>query len=434
MSGGANTSVSGMRSPGGSRRGDTARISKGVSGGSITVHIIILGLAVLLWWIARDMVSVSQQLTNAGRVRFELSQELQGRWRVFSQATVPVSLDVSGPTKEINDFAADLEQNPGRFAYRYEITEADIANLPVSSRHQITLTLDIRRLEATSEAVAPPELRVRPLGAASGEKGGTFNVTLERYIERPAYVDLGASAKGQIQVTLVRRDGRNETRAYSFTAEAKLDKEIEMWGPASLIDANSDSNGQGRLKVSIDAKQALENFAKSKDLTLEQVLDQGSLVSNVQLLPIEGISIRDTQDLEVAFVNVRITYVRVQDYVPVSADLPVEPIFPNWLAQKKAYVANLPSSIPVDMRVLNSQRDAFNQEHVHVRIDLSDLVRADLTIEDVENSNLKRARVLNRYYSLSINTDRLTYEFVNENVTAELYQPASEIVIEWTED
>jgi hypothetical protein len=433
MSGGANTSVSGMRSPGGSRRGtDTARLSKGISGGSVTVHIIILGLAVLLWWIARDMVSVSQQLDNAGRVRFELSEELRGQWKVFSQAVVPVSLDVSGPTKEINDFAAELDQNPGRFAYRYEITPEDIANLPINSRQQVTLTLDIRRLEATSEAVAPPELRVRPVGA--GEKGGVFNVTLERYIERAAYVDLGATSKGQIQIDLNRGDGRKETRAYTYAADAKLDKEIRMWGPASLVEANSDANGQGRLKVSIDAKQALENFAKSKDLSVEQVLDQGSLVSNVQLIPIEGIMIRDAQRIEVAFVNVRIVYTRLQDYVPVNGDFPVEPIFPNWLAKRQAYVEDLPATIRVDMRVLNSQTAAFlSGENVRVRLDLSRLDRNELNVESVEGSNLKRAKVLNWFYSLDINTERLTYEFANENVTAGQYQPG-EFVIVWTED
>jgi hypothetical protein len=433
MSGGANTSVSGMRSPGGSRRGsDTARLNKGISGGSITVHIIILGLAVLLWWIARDMVSVNQQLDNAGRVRFELSEELRGQWKVFSQAVVPVSLDVSGPTKEINDFAAELDQIPGRFAYRYEITPEDIANLPINSRQQVTLTLDIRRLEATSEAVVPPELRVRPVGA--GEKGGVFNVTLERYIERAAYVDLGPTAKGKIQVELNRGDGRKETRTYTYTADAKLDKEIRMWGPASQVEASSDGNGQGRLKVSIDAKEALENFAKSKDLAMEQVLDQGSLVSNVQLPPIEGVVVRDAQGLEVAFVNVRIAYTRLQDYVPVSSDLPVEPIFPNWLAKQQAYVEDLPATIRVDIRVLNSQTAAFfSGDNVRVRVDLSRLDRNDLNVESVEGSNLKRAKVLNWFYSLDINTERLSYEFANDIVTAERYQPG-EFVIVWTED
>jgi hypothetical protein len=169
-------------------------------------------------------------------------------------------------------------------------------------------------------------------------------------------------------------------------------------------------------------------------MTLEQVLDKRSLVSTVQLLPINDVIVRDDQGTEVAFVNVLITYTRQQDFVQQNRNIPVEPVFPNWLAQQQAYVVNLPANIPVDMLVLSSQIDAFTSENVHVRLDLSSLDRADLDVESVEGSNKKRARVLNWYYSLEINTERLTYEFANENVTARQYQPASEIVIEWTED
>ena len=197
MSGSPSTSVSGMRAPGASRRAESRRNDRRWAGSGWFVHIVILGLAVLLWWIARDMVSVTQQLKDAGRVRFELSEELQSDWRVMGQGVQPVSLEVSGPTKEINDFAAELDQNASRFTYRYEITPADIANVQVNRKQQLTMTVDIRKFEATSEAVAPAELTVRPLG---GER--VFQVTLERYVERQAYVDLGATHNGQIQVEL----------------------------------------------------------------------------------------------------------------------------------------------------------------------------------------------------------------------------------------
>ncbi|MCG3182119.1 MAG: hypothetical protein ICCCNLDF_00180 [Planctomycetes bacterium] len=428
MSGGGQTSVSGMRAPGASRRGETRRQERWVGFGW-SVHIVILALAVLLWWIARDMVSVSQQLKDAGRVRFELSETLKGEWRIFSQASLPVTLDVSGPTNEINKFASELEQSPGRFAYRYEITPADIANLQPDRRQQVQLTVETRNFEATSEIVVSDELKVRPLG---GER--VFTVTLERFIQRDANVDLGAAAKGQIQVTLNRRDGRTETRAYSYSAEVTQDRPIEVWGPASLVEANTDSLGQARLKVSIDARQVLDNFAKSENLTIEQVLDQGSVVSIVQLVPIDGVEVRDKdQKRPVATVPVKVTYNRLQDYVPVSREFEVDVILPNWLAQKSARVENLPSNIRVDMKVLSSQRPNFTEQYVHVRLDLSSLNRNELEIVNVEGTNLKRAKVLNLYYSLDIDTERLTYEFVNENVTADQYLPIGEITIVWTE-
>ena len=49
------------------------------------------------------------------------------------------------------------------------------------------------------------------------------------------------------------------------------------------------------------------------------------------------------------------TYTRLQDYVQVSREFPVEIVFPNWLAQKGARVDNLPDSVPVDMKVLIEQ-------------------------------------------------------------------------------
>ncbi|MCB9933591.1 MAG: hypothetical protein H6841_09235 [Planctomycetes bacterium] len=428
MSGGAQTSVSGMRAPGASRRGETRRQERWVGFGW-SVHIVILALAVLLWWIARDMVAVSQQLKDAGRVRFELSESLQGEWRIFSQTQLPVTLDVSGPTKEINEFAAELDQNPGRFAYRYEITPADIERLVPDRRQQIQLTADIRSFQATSDAVVPAELTVRPLG---GER--VFVVTLERFIQRDAHVDLGPGSKGQIQVTLNRRDGRTETRAYAYTAEVNQERAMEVWGPASLVEANTDSNGLARLKVSIDARQVLDNFAKSENLTVEQVLEQGSVLSIVQLLPIDGVEVRDKEQRRpVATVPVKVNYSRLQDYVQVSDDFDVEVVFPNWLAQKSARVENLPTSIPVALKILSSQRPDFTAQNVHVRLDLSSLNNTDLEIQVVEGTNIKRAKVLNWYYSLDINTERLTYEFFNENVTADQYLPIGEITIAWTE-
>lgn len=80
MSGSGGTSVSNMRPPAGaSRRGDTRRMGERRIGLGWSVHIVILALAVLLWWIARDMVSVTRTLTDAGRVHFTLSEELTGK-------------------------------------------------------------------------------------------------------------------------------------------------------------------------------------------------------------------------------------------------------------------------------------------------------------------------------------------------------------------
>lgn len=428
MSGGGNTSISNMRAPSGaSRRGDTRRVDRRSIGLSWGVHIVILALAVLLWWIARDMVSVTRTLTDAGRVHFSLSEELSGKWRVFSDKELPISLEVSGPTKEINDFASDLEQSPGRFAYQYEISAADLSNLEVNSRRQVTLIVDLRRVEATGEAVAPSELNVRPQA-----ENRVFEVVLEEYVKRDAFFDLGDTAKGQIQVSLP-KEGRVETRSYTYSAEVE-NKNIEVYGPYSLVDDLIDQRGRARLRMSIDAKQALENLARTEGEPIEDVLRR-EVVSVVPLVPIEGVIVRSAETARpITEVAVRLKFDRQQDYVQVSRDFPVEIVLPNWLAQKSARVENLPSFVKVDMKVLSSQQTSFTENNVHVRLDLSSLQRNDLAnAETIEGTGLKRARVLNWYYSLDINTDRLTYEFISDRVTAEQYLPIGEITIVWTE-
>lgn len=429
MSGSGGTSVSNMRPPAGaSRRGDTRRMGERRIGLGWSVHIVILALAVLLWWIARDMVSVTRTLTDAGRVHFTLSEELTGKWRVYSERQVPISLEVSGPTSEINDFASGLETSPGRFAYDYEISAADLANLQVNSRRQVTLQVDLRRVEATGEAVAPPELTVRPQA-----DNRVFEVVLEEYVEKPAAFSLGDKSRGQIQVTL-QREGRAETRSFTYTAEVEI-KNVEVYGPFSLVDdLLAGSSDNALLEMAIDARQALENFARTERAPIEEVLRR-DVVSVVPLVPIEGVTVRSMDSKRpVTEVPVRIRYERQQDYVQVSRDFPVQVIFPNWLAQRSSRVENLPTLVKVDMKVLSSQQSSFNETNVQVRLDLSGLARNDLTgIESIEGTSMKRVKLLNLYYSLAINTDRITYEFVSDRVTAEQYLPIGEITIVWTE-
>jgi hypothetical protein len=434
MSGGGQTSVSGARPPGPSRRGESARAGGGrrADGSRFPlgwgVHIVILALAVLMWWIARDMVSVTRTLSDAGRVHFALSDEIAGKWRVYSETEVPISLEVAGPTKEINKFATDVEQRPGRFAYRYEITPSDLANLEVNTRRQVTLVVDMRRVVATGEAAPPPELTVRPHA-----ENRVFEVVLEEFVQRDAYFDLAGSARGQIQVAIPRSDGRTETRTFSYTAEVES-RNVEVYGPYSLVEDLIARDGRARLDLSIDARQALENFAKKEREDIEEVLRR-EVVSVLPLVPVEGVSVRSADSKRpITEVAVRLKYERQQDYVPVSRDFLVEVVFPNWLAQRSARVENLPTSVKVDMKVLSSQQTSFNENNVHVRLDLSSLSRADLSsIEAIEGTSLKRAKVLNWYYSLVINTERLTYEFVNDRVTADQYLPIGEISIVWTE-
>jgi hypothetical protein len=427
------TSVSGQRVSGGSRRGDTRRETRRRVSFGWTVHIFILVLAVLLWWIARDMVSVTKTLNDAGRVRIEVSEELKGKWRVLSDDELPVTLEVAGPTKEINDFASELDQSPGRFAYLYEVTASDIENLRVNSRHQVTLNVDIRKFEPTGEAVVPPELNVRPV--LSGE--AKFEVVLEKYISRPARIDLGDDRTGDVQVQ--NENGQLET--WSFEASEKLDSPIEVYGPASLVDTITDSNGIAHPKVSIDAAQMLKNLAETTGKTMLTLVSGPDIISTLPIVPTPLVEVREVKEtpegetpIALAQVPIAFHFSRLQNYENVSGDFPVNVVLPNWLARKGARVENLKTSLQVDMKVLRSQINNFNANHVKVLLNLSSLKQQDVEIESIDGTNQKRIVVTNAYYSLDINTERLTYKFASDLVTPEQYLPISEeIRIVWTE-
>jgi hypothetical protein len=122
------TTISGSRVSGVSRRTDTIRKPRALPLG-FSVHVVLIVLSVLVWWIARDMVSVTQQLKDASRLRFELSEELRNEWRIIppdernldrrgaqGDVSIPNSVEVSGPTKRLNDFASELAANSGRYA------------------------------------------------------------------------------------------------------------------------------------------------------------------------------------------------------------------------------------------------------------------------------------------------------------------------------
>lgn len=425
------TSVSGQRVAGGSRRGDTRREPRRRIGLGWTVHVFILLLAVLLWWIARDMVSVTETLNDAGRVRIEVSEELQGQWRVLSEEEVPVTLEVSGPTKEISDFASELDQSPGRFAYRYVVTAGDIANLRVDSRHQVRLNVDIRKFEPTGEAIVPPELKVRPLLSADTQ----FEVVLEKFVMRSARIDLGEARTGDVQVQ--NENGQMETWAYE--ASVKLDAPVEVYGPASRVDSITDANGIAHPKVSIDAAQMLRNLAETSGKTMIELVRGRDVITMAPLVPSRLVEVREVRGVDarpapIEQAPVGFHFSQLQNYEDVSGDFPVNVVLPNWLASKGARVENLKSSVQVDMKVLRSQINNFSAANVKVLLNLASLDPDDVETETVEGTNRKRIVVTNAYYSLDINTDRLTYKFASDLVTPAQYLPISqEISIVWTE-
>lgn len=418
------TTISGARAPGGSRR-DTRAVGKGLPLGWL-VHVFIVALAVLMWWIARDMVSVTRTLRDAGRIEVVLPEELTAQWRIVGSHSLPISIDVAGPTKEINDFAAELDANPGRFGYRYELTESDLTAQPSNSRDQITVILDIGRLKSGGEGGAPVELSVRPVGADR-----VFQVTLERYVTRAAYVDLGPGAWGAVP-------------GYRFERRVRADFEVEVHGPASLVNAVTDSTGKARLSVIvIDINQVIRNRIKAEvrdqpeSVSVADYLKGKTVIaSSFDLAPVEGVQIRQANaGPPAAQVPVEFVFKALRDYDNVTIDLPVAVILPTWLSKKGARVRRILDQLSVVMEVRADQRNEFNSQNVHVYVDLSQLTEADVTIEaPAGGSGVFRARPkFQLSYSVVVNAAKVDASFKNKEIDPARYLPIAEIEIEWTE-
>ncbi|MBE7493101.1 MAG: hypothetical protein HS108_15275 [Planctomycetes bacterium] len=408
------TTVSGLKPP----TGNTRRESRPSVRSALPAHLIILVLAVVLWWIARDMVAVNRTLRDGATVRVMLEPELQGQWRVVPPDTMKISLDVSGPTREINKFASELETSRV-FGYRYSVTAADIENLTPNARQQVTMQLDLRKLERAGDSGAPAELTIKPV---AGER--TYQITLEQFIVRQAVVDLQGGVSGRIE-------------GYSFTQRVQQDFDIEVFGPAGGVDAITNRGGRAVLSVaSFDINTVLANKSRLEGKSIETLLRQGSLVANLQLVPVEGLVIRRRgQSVTVAEVPVEFTFAELQDWAKVSGDLPVSVMLPNWLAQKKSLAMNVEKSLPVELEVLSSQRENFPSA-LRVVIDISQIKEADQTIEAPAGGGPgpRRLKLTNIYYALLITPrDRLTVKpFSNPKVTLDTYLPV-ELEISWVE-
>lgn len=421
------TTISGSKAPAASRRADTRTTTRRLPV-NISVHVVLITLAVLVWWIARDMVAVTRTLRDASRLKYELSEELRSDWRIATAQVVPVSLDVSGPTKRINDFASELDDNPGRYSFLFRI-EPD--NLPTDARgkKQVTIRVDLARLPPNAEGGAPAELEIRPL---TGDK--VYEVTLEAYVTRRAWVDIGANVVGTVP-------------GYQWKASVPADTHLQVRGPAGKVDALTGANDLVRLVISrLDVAEFAANKAATLNKPVDDVLGQESKHSTIaSLVPREDISVQQVIPSETpggtprvqpaTQVAIDLHFTREQDWVRVEGRFKVNVLLPNWLVQKGARVKDLENELPVTLRVLSSQRANFTDRNLRVAVDLSHMSEQDFVIESPEGGAGRfvakpRSQL---YYSLLINRERLTVRYPGEGVTDERYLQVSGLTIEWTE-
>ncbi|MDC1142796.1 hypothetical protein OAU50_06865, partial [Planctomycetota bacterium] len=298
MSSNGQTSVSGVRAANVSRRED-APSSGGGKGYEIVAHLSLVLLAFAIWWIARDMVSIERQLPNAAQVQVRLDPALKNVWQIVGESNFRIGLKIEGPNGEINQFESSLEQNPSYHSYIYDVAPSDLEKLQNPSVERTTIKVDLRRMRLSGDGGGPVELKVQP-NITEGE----FTVTLERFVTRKARVDLKAGISGEVS-------------GYAFTPVLQRGFEVEVFGPASRVNAVVGGNGVPVLKVNADINQILQTNARLENKSVEEILELGQVLTGLPLTPIEGVTVRKAGGSdEIAQVNVQISFTELQNYVP----------------------------------------------------------------------------------------------------------------------
>lgn len=422
MSGAANTTtqITGTRNAASFRREDRRGFT--ILGMSPISHLVLLALACLIWWIARGMVNQTLTVENAAEVHFELDPRLRAEWAIVRQPTVATtSLDLSGPSAEVASFASSLQANRGVFRYVYTIKPSDVERLQTDSSDQTMFERELSEFRAEGDTLKQAEVRILEPAA-----GRIQTVRLERIVIRDVFI-----------VTRDRVVGDIPGYKTSYTVQEGF--VLEVAGPASRVRETSGEDGRPTLRVSIvDVNQLVTNKAKVDAKERDAVLRDG-FTENVDLVMVEGVNVRRKgTDTAVTQVPVKFTFEALKDYVETPAkDFPVSVIMAPWMLEKGVRFEGVAKQVNVLMLVLRNQVIEFNEGNVSVVLDLSKLQLSELkNIEQPEGGGpgTRRARLTGLYYSLVINTSRITEpRFKREDVSPRQFVPAEEIRLVWTE-
>ncbi len=422
MSGAANTTtqIAGSRTAASIRREDHRAFT--ILGLSPLSHIVIIGLAGLIWWIARGMVAQTVTLENSAVVKFTLAESLRQSWAIVEpQSPATVSIDVSGPSAEVSKFAGLLAANRDAFGYVYVIKPSDIESFRPEGSSFYTFEQDLAEFRETGvESIKPAEVKI--LAPAPGRMQ---TIRIEPIVSRTALIEVRNQVMGDVP-------------GFTVNVTVQAGFELEVSGPAGRVREISNAEGLPELRiVKVDVAQLLKTKAQGDGKNREQILQDG-FTELLDLVSADGVSVRRKgADAVVSQVPVRFTFDAQLDYAEApERDIPVSVRMPAWMIERGVRVEGVPRTKKVVMQVLRRQLPDFNEANVSVVLDLSKIKFADLkNIEAPEGDGpgQRKARLNGLYFALDINTEKLTYRFLRADMTASQYVPAEEIRLVWVE-
>lgn len=421
MSGGANTTtqIGASRTAASLRREE--RRGFAIFGMSPLSHLVILGLAALIWWIARGMVNQTLTVDNAAGVTFTMSESLRSEWVIVPPRNPPtVSIDLSGPNAEVSRFASTLTANRGVFRYTYNIKPQDVAQLEVDRSLQATLEVELSEFKEEGESLRPAEVRILP--PAPGRKQ---SVRLEKIVRSDALILVNERITGEVS-------------GHSVTAKVQDGFELEVSGPASRVRELSNEDGRPLLRiVSVNVGQLVATKAQVERKEREIILREG-FTENIDLVAVDGVVIRRKgTDAPVSQVPLRFTFETPRDWAqPPGITMAPSVRLASWMVEKGVRVEGLPAGVTVVMQVLRPLVPEFNDKNVSVVLDLSRVQFSELkNVEAPEGGGpgVRRARLSGLDYSLDVAFEKGTYRFARSDVSERRYLPAEEIRLVWEE-
>jgi hypothetical protein len=350
-----------------------------------------------------------------------LSEELRGEWKILGAESVAVSIEAKGPAKKLNKFASELAANPGRYGFVFRVSRADIPADSVT-RRQIVLNVDLEKLKATAEGGEPAELFIRPI---TGDK--VYQVTLEAYVTKPAYVDLSTGISGTIP-------------GYEYDKSIPPDTLLQVRGPASKVEGLGGTADHARLAVRLDVADFINNRTATDRKTVADLLGQERrLTTTASIVPREDIVVQQVgrpepggaQRVEVINqVAVELLFTREQLYVQQRGRFLVQVYEPRWLKERRGGVRLQDIELEVKLEVLASQKDLFNDDNVTVVIDIEDLTESDFEIDTSQQGRVTARPLQQPYYRLIIDP-KLSFK-LPEGVKPEQYvQVLTGLMLEW---
>lgn len=424
MSGTTNTTtqIAGARTAASLRREDKRGFA--ILGLSPASHVVLLMLACLIWWIARGMVNQTLTVENAAEVHFELDPALKDTWAIVRTPNVATtSVDLSGPSAEVAASASSLQANRGVFRYVYTIKPADVERLQVDTNLQTTFERELAQFRVEGQAIKKPEVRILDPGA-----GRVQSIRIEKMVVRDA-------------LALWRDRITGEIPGFKMSIAVQEDFQLEVFGPASRVREISGDDGRPTLRITtVDIVQLVSNRSKLDGKERDVVLREGfTEMLDLAPVPVDGVTVRRKgTKTPVTQVPFKFTFEALKDYVETPArDFPVSVIMAPWMIEKGVRYEGVAKQVNVLMLVLRSQVSEFNDSNVSVVLDLSRLQLSELkNIEEPEGGGPgpRRARLTGLYYSLVINTSKITEpRFRRDDVSPRQYVPAEEIRLVWTE-